>query len=240
MYMLYHNNKVPCPVKCYAHRDPHRATGNRNNTRPIGSEQENPVKMVKPPIKSDTAKQWMQLKVSLWDRPSIWRRLLVPADIKLPKLHAVLQASMGWTDSHLHRFSYEQTNYEPAFQMEEAWDPDESQDEAKVRLSAVLNREGDWLLYQYDFGDNWEHEVRVEKLLPAPPSRARQAVCLAGARACPPEDCGGISGYERMLKILAHPKHREHDETLQWLGESFDPVVFDIARVNTALRKLKI
>jgi len=111
-------------------------------------------------------------------------------------------------------------------------DPDESQDEAKVRLSDVLHRERDWLLYEYDFGDSWEHEVRVEKILPAPPVGVRKAACLGGARACPPEDCGGIPGYERLLKILANPKHPEHDETLEWIGESPDPATFDSARVD--------
>jgi hypothetical protein len=195
--------------------------------------------MAKRSLKPDPAGTLMQLKVSLWDRPSIWRRLLVPADIRLPKLHTALQVSMGWTDSHLHRFQYEQVNYEPAFQLEEAWEPDKSQDEAKVRLVDVVNRVGDWLLYEYDFGDGWEHEVRVEKIAPAPSSGARRVICLGGSRACPPEDCGGVYGYTRMLKVIANPKHREHTETRQWLGRSFDPAAFAVAPVNAALLRLK-
>jgi hypothetical protein len=182
----------------------------------------------------------MQLKVTLWgSRPVIWRRLLVPAEIKLSKLHVVLQMSMGWEESHLHCFRYEHLTFAPKASRQ-LGDPDESQDEAKVRLSDVLHREKDWLLYEYDFGDSWEHEVRVEKILPAPPAGARKAACLGGTRACPPEDCGGIHGYERLLKILANPKHPEHDETLEWIGESPDPATFDSARVDAALRKLKL
>jgi hypothetical protein len=96
------------------------------------------------------------------------------------------------------------------------------------------------MLYEYDFGDSWAHEVRVEKILPADPSSARRAVCLGGARACPPEDCGGIPGYDHLLKVIANPRHPEHGETLEWLGGRFDPAAFDAARVDAALLKLKL
>jgi hypothetical protein len=200
--------------------------------------------MAKSSIKANPSGTLLHLKVTLdGSRPAIWRRLLVPSDIKLSKLHDVLQISMGWDDGHLHCFRYEHMTYEPAAsrQMEGGvFDPDETQDEAKVRLIDVLNRENDWMHYEYDFGDSWEHEVRVEKIVPAGPGDARRAACLAGARACPPEDCGGIPGYERLLKVIANPKHPEHGETLEWLGERFDPAAFDPARIDAALGDLKV
>ena len=200
--------------------------------------------MAKHPIKTDPAGTLMQLKVTLaGSRPSIWRRLLVPSDIKLSKLHNVLQISMGWEDDHLHSFRHEDMTYEAAAHRKMGgglFAPDENQDEAKVGLVDLLASEGDWLVYEYDFGDGWEHEVRVEKIVPVGAAGARKAICLAGARACPPEDCGGLPGYDRLLKIIASPKHPEHRDTIEWLGERFDPEAFDAARVDAALLKLKV
>lgn len=185
----------------------------------------------------------MQLKVTLrGSRPAIWRRLLVPAEIKLSKLHTVLQTSMGWEECHLHSFRYEHMTYEPKAnrEMGGGFFERETQDEAKVRLVDLLNVEGDRLAYEYDFGDGWDHEVRVEKIVPVGLGGVRKAICLAGERACPPEDCGGLPGYDHLLEVMAHPKHPEHGEMLEWLGERFDPEAFDAARVDLALRKLKL
>jgi len=185
----------------------------------------------------------MLLKVTLrGSRPAIWRRLLVPSDIKLSKLHAVLQTSMGWGECHLHSFRHEHMTYEPKANREFGGGlfETETQDEAKVRLADLLTVIGDRLVYEYDFGDGWEHEVRVEKIVPVGAGGARKAICLAGARACPPEDCGGLPGYDHLLEVMANPKHPEHGEMLDWLGERFDPEAFDAARVDAALSKLKV
>ena len=126
--------------------------------------------MAKHPIKPEPAGTLLQLKVTLvGSRPSIWRRLLVPAEIKLSKLHTVLQISMGWEDCHLHSFHHEDTTYEPAAHRKmggSLFVPDENQDEAKVALAYLLQAEGDRLVYEYDFGDGWAHEVRMEKIVP--------------------------------------------------------------------------
>ena len=199
--------------------------------------------MAKRSIKPDPAGTLMQLKVTLEGRPSIWRRLLVPADIKLSKLHAVLQISMGWEESHLHCFRYEHMTYESAASREMeggVFDPDDTQDEAKVRLIDVVHREKDWMLYEYDFGDSWEHEVRVEKILPTEPGCVRR-VRLPGR--CPRLSARGLRrqhGYAHLLKVLANPTHPEHGETLEWLGERFDPAAFDAAQVDAVLLKLKL
>lgn len=175
-----------------------------------------------------------QLKITLqYILPPVWRRVEVPADIKLDKLHDVIQVAMGWTDSHMHAFYVDGESYGragPAL-------PD-MRDERKVRLDDLV-RKGDRLMYEYDFGDGWMHEIRVEKVLPAE-TGVRLPRCLAGERACPPDDCGGPPGYQNMLEILADPKDPEHEEMLEWAGEDFDPEAFDLDAVDKALRKLGI
>lgn len=179
--------------------------------------------------------QVYQLKITLRDsRPSIWRRVLVPADITLGKLHSVIQVAMGWDDSHLHQFLIDDEYYSRP-------DPEEleeSIDERRMRLSSVAPPLKRSFLYEYDFGDGWEHTVTVEKVLPREAGR-RYPVCLAGSRNCPPEDCGGIYGYMDMLKILANPKHEQYEDMIEWVGEDFDPERFDLEDTNAGLAKLR-
>lgn len=106
-----------------------------------------------------------------------------------------------------------------------------------MRLDQIVS-EGDKLIYEYDFGDGWEHKIRIEKILPAEKGK-RYPVCLAGKRACPPEDCGGPPGYERLLEVLRDPKHEEYEETLEWLGGPFDPEAFDVNEVNRMLKSVR-
>jgi hypothetical protein len=184
----------------------------------------------------------LQLKVTLLDlRPAIWRRLLVPAAIKLPKFHTVLQLAFGWTNSHLHAFRHGEDSYETDHRS--GWVPDlfndgSGHDEKKVRLGDLLQARGDWLLYEYDFGESWEHEVLIEKVLPG--TGTSHAVCLAGARAGPPEDCGGVPGYENVVTAMADPKHPEREELLEWLGAPYDAKAFDCPGLNRQLKRLKL
>lgn len=175
-----------------------------------------------------------QLKITLKDiRPPVWRRLQVSADIKLGKLHRVIQDAFGWTDSHLHAFTVAGETYgvpDPDF-------PGETRSERNVRLDSLVDA-GDRLMYEYDFGDGWRHEILIEKVLPAE-AGARYPRCLAGARACPPEDYGGPPGYEHMLEVLREPRHPERPDTLEWLGVEFDPEAFDLDEVNAVLRKIR-
>ena len=191
----------------------------------------------------DPARSVMQLKVTLrFSRPPIWRRLAVPADIKLPRLHEVLQSAFGWTNSHLHAFRVGQDHYEPPSPVDlggDIYGMEPRLDYRKVRLSDLLHAKGDRLVYEYDFGDSWEHEVRVEKILPAA-KRLDRAQCLAGALAGPPEDCGGIPGYYQLLETLADPKHPEHAHLKEWLGGDLDPTTFDAAAVNATLLTLRV
>ena len=170
-----------------------------------------------------------QLKVTLQGiRPQIWRRFQVTGDTTLPELHLILQVVMGWENYHLHQFSIGGP------------DPDfgsETKNDHKVTLRQLVPQEKTRFAYEYDFGDSWEHEILVEKILPRKP-RARYPVCVAGKRACPPEDCGGIWGYPEFLKAIRNRRHPEHREMLEWIGGSFDPEAFDLKEINRALRAI--
>jgi hypothetical protein len=172
-----------------------------------------------------------QLKVTLKGvRPPIWRRLLVPGNVTLARLHRILQVAMGWEDYHLYRFEVGGASFgepDPEFD-------DDMRSARRVHLKEVAPAAGSRLLYEYDFGDGWEHRIVVEKILP-PQRGVHLPVCLAGKRACPPEDCGGVWGYADLLAALADPAHPEHEAMLRWVGGPFDPEAFDLEAVNEAL-----
>lgn len=165
--------------------------------------------------------------------PVVWRRLLVPGSARLDKLHLMLQAAMGWTNSHLHCFRVGDLTYGTQFDD----NPLDELDEGEVSVTQLLRDERRFL-YEYDFGDSWEHDVVVEDR-----SNLRLglkfAVCLDGQNACPPEDCGGVPGYRAMLQSLDDPADEEHESYLTWLGGAFDPTHFDLAEANAALQRVR-
>jgi hypothetical protein len=166
------------------------------------------------------------------EHPPVWRRLVVPAGIRLDRLHQVIQAVMGWENYHMHVFSDGRAQYGRP-------DPElEFRDERKATLRDLLPREGGRARYTYDFGDDWEHEVVVEKVLAVEPGMA-YPVCVAGESACPPEDCGGAWGYAHLREVLADPTHEEHDDLLAWSGlekgADVDPSSFEVEQANRAL-----
>ncbi|MDI6853866.1 MAG: plasmid pRiA4b ORF-3 family protein [Deltaproteobacteria bacterium] len=181
-----------------------------------------------------------RLKVTLkGSRPPIWRRLEVPGDITLAKLHKILQIAMGWTDTHLHSFKIGETHYEePDPDIDPEFSPYDKKNEKKFKLQEVAGREKMKFLYEYDFGDGWEHEILVEKILPMT-DETRHPVCLKGAKACPPEDIGGIWGYYKFLEIMQNPEHPEHENMMEWVGGHFDPDEFDLDEINKLLKKIK-
>lgn len=181
--------------------------------------------------------QVYQIKVTLCDsQPPIWRRIQVRSDTTLGRFHKILQCVMGWEDAHLHQFVIRGEQYGTPDQDEEGLR--KTRDERKYKLSELVAGEGEELLYNYDFGDCWQHVLAVEKTL-SPDEHARYPVCLAGERACPPEDVGGIPGYEDFLEAINDPKHPEHEEYLEWIGGEFDPDAFDLDKVNRRLRALQ-
>lgn len=175
-----------------------------------------------------------QLRVSLIDiEPLIWRRLLVPQDVTLPRLHTILQITMGWSDSHLHRFNVGDIRFgEPD---EDSWSS--TIDHRRITLNQIAPRMGSTFIYEYDFGDSWEHLVDVEQELPRESSAGAVPRCLGGERSCSPEDCGGPSGYGRIVEAIRDPHHLEHDEYLDWAGEQFDPEAFTVDGVNRLLAR---
>ncbi len=174
------------------------------------------------------------LRVELADvEPPVWRRIEVASTSTLAQLHGILQAAMGWTNSHLHEFVAGGKRYGRP-------DPEDAGDapidERKVRLEALLTRAGQKLAYVYDFGDGWEHTIEVESIARQAPERACPAV-TAGAGACPPEDVGGPEGYRECLEALADPRHERHAEMREWIGGEFDPAAFDLRAVNRKLQR---
>jgi hypothetical protein len=162
--------------------------------------------------------------------PEIWRQLLVPAEVSLAVLHEVIQVAFGWQNSHLHDFFVGSVR----FGMADVEDEIFCVDEFAAPLGAVAGV-GTSFLYRYDFGDDWEHDVTVKAI-----SDGADEVfsCIGGARACPPEDCGGPPGYANLLEILNDPSHAEHQETKTWAGRRFDPEKFDATAVNRKLGAL--
>jgi len=182
-----------------------------------------------------------QLTISLLDsNPKIWRNVLVSGNVRLKKLHHVIQAVMPWTNSHLHQFVFPDAIYsDPLFGIGEELEVD-VQDEAHVTLRRVARNYGCVFLYHYDLGDDWRHLVQVDYIADDDPSYPGHPVCLRGEFACPPEDCGGIIGYYReFLPAFLDPEHEEGLETMVWAGENFDPEMFDLDAANERLKALR-
>jgi hypothetical protein len=154
------------------------------------------------------------IKVTLLGtRPLIWRRFLVESDITLGQLHSTLQIVMGWTNSHLHQFMLHNRKQAD-----------------RAKLGDLIGSPGLKLLYEYDFGDGWQHELLLEEIL-----NADEPKCLAGARRCPPEDCGGPYGFQELLDALNDTSHPEHESLCGWLEDGFDPQDFSAEEVNRRL-----
>lgn len=172
-----------------------------------------------------------ELRVTLRHiEPSIWRALSVPADLPLGALHEILQTAFGWTNCHLHDFRVGDIRFGMADTEDEMFCVDEN----AAPLGAVAH-EGSKLVYLYDFGDDWEHDIAVERVIQGGDGAIR---CTGGARACPPEDCGGPHGYAHLLEVLATPKDEEHAAMKRWAPRGFAPEKFDAAAVNKKLATL--
>jgi hypothetical protein len=193
-----------------------------------------PAKLPTKRKKSNGPAPAYQIKVGLRGaKPPIWRRLLVPGDITLNRLHQTILTAFGWHGGHLHVFDTAYGQFGHA-------DRDLGhRSDRSVTLEQVAPAVKDKLRYTYDFGDDWEHDILVEKTTPADPAVAYPA-CVGGRRAAPPDDCGGIWGYQDLIEVLADPSHPEHQERLEWLGlddaRQFAPDAFDLDQVNRRLR----
>ena len=177
----------------------------------------------------------LQLHIELrGSKPKIWRRVLVPETITLAKLHGVIQAVFGWSGGHLHEFNVGEERFgtpDPEYDA-----PGEVRNERTTRLASALGA-ARTMNYVYDFGDNWQHRIKVEKTLAADP-HIELPLCIDGANATPPDDCGGIYGYYGFVAALGDPNHPEHREMSEWIGRPWDVTEFDIDRANSWLREL--
>jgi hypothetical protein len=180
-----------------------------------------------------------RLKVTLRHvKPPVWRRIEVRSTTKLSDFAAMLEGVVGWHGGHLHLF---ETRDRREFGVPDPdFDPDfdlgpPMEDEARHRVVDVLPTAGAKLRFDYDFGDGWEHDVVAEAIVPAT-SGIEYPRCIGGKRACPPEDCGGPSGYANLLEALADPGHERHADVTEWLGDEFDPDDFDAEEMTEAMR----
>lgn len=164
--------------------------------------------------------------------PPIWRRIEVPEKYTLWDLHVALQSSMGWLDSHLHAFYVKNENGD----MDAYGTPTEDimndiKPDWKYKMKRFLNKKNKEVQYMYDFGDSWEHIILLEEVKPADPDRV-YPVCTDGAGKCPPEDVGGVSGYEHFVEIMKDANHKKHKNMSAWYGGEYDPEHFDISDIK--------
>jgi hypothetical protein len=204
-----------------------------------------------------------ELKITLrGSKPPIWRRVAVPSDIRLSDLHYVIQIVMGWENSHLHQFTFPDNRPKPTreeineLRQTGRWDKleecmrrdhcisdirfelEDIEDEKKVKLSELAPAVKSKFVYEYDFGDGWDHNIEVVKIGP-PAEGTRYPVCLAGKFACPPEDCGGVWGYYEKLEILKNPKHKDYKDILGWMPPGFNPERLNLEAINAELAELR-
>ena len=179
--------------------------------------------------------QFYLLKIKLLDMPhAIWRRFVVPSNITLDQLHEVVQIVMGWHNSHLHVFIKGNQQYMSAMSLE-LGDENDSLLEDDYTLESLAPKKGAKIRYCYDFGDDWLHEIVVENVNYEDPAQSHPIYCVAGEKACPPEDCGGVYGYLDFCDAIADPKHPEHRNLKEWFGGKYDPNHFDLDAVNKRL-----
>jgi integrase len=191
-------------------------------------------RVASPAVPTPPGQPVLELLVELRDvEPRVWRRLLVPGSVRLDKLHRMLQAAMGWEDCHLHSFEIDGARYGTQF---DEYPEAELQEKSFTVIGAVGSSRR--FAYEYDFGDDWEHDISVEATWRMPIG-LKLAVCLDGANACPPEDCGGAPGYEDLLRVLADPTHADHEHMRGWVGGPFDPHEFVLPLANARLQTVR-
>lgn len=176
-----------------------------------------------------------QLKITLEGiRPAIWRRVIVPGNLNLARLHHVIQDAMGWEDCHLHEFVAGKRRFGP--DTEDGSFGMSQEDEKQYTLERLFAGKGRFR-YVYDMGDSWRHEILVEKVTEVDQAIAPR--CLAGERACPPEDCGGAWGYQELLDALADTRNARHEELREWAGDDWTPEAFDVDAADRLVARHK-
>jgi hypothetical protein len=172
-----------------------------------------------------------ELKITLRNiNPPIWRQLLIYGSTTLHGLHGAIQESFGWQNYHLYEFQLGSRRFETPEQEEAT-----GEDATEILLMDLELKAGTTLTYLYDFGDDWHHDIEVIAVRQHEEGM-EYPFCIDGARAGPPEDCGGPYAYQEFLDILADPKHSEYRERREWAGPHFQPEIFDIRATNRVLQ----
>lgn len=182
----------------------------------------------------------LQFKIQLANvKPAVWRRVAVPSNFSFDKFHWVIQAAFGWHGYHLYQFSPGGYDSYPIIGIPHEDYDEEFVDSMKLKLVKIFDSVGQIFVYNYDFGDDWEHKITLEAISTI---KSTKAALLAGKGACPPEDCGGPHGYAEMLKIINTPQHPEQKEMLEWLGmedgKTWNPSFFDVATAHNRVIKV--
>jgi hypothetical protein len=182
-----------------------------------------------------------QFKIQLKniDDPLVWRRVVVPEQFAFLRFHKVIQAAFGWEDDHMFQFSPKGYASEPVIGMEDDHADYDIFDAKKIKLSEIFTHSRQKYTYIYDFGDDWIHEIKLEKMQE---EKMLRATCIDGDGACPPEDCGGPWGYANLKEILKDKAHPEHRDMKAWLGlgprKNWDATAFDLVKTNQRVSKV--
>ena len=224
-----------------------KATSAKTTKKSTTTAKKATTKTISKTVKADI--KIYQLKITLKGvRPPIWRRVLVKSNTTFDQLHFIIQRSMDWGGFHLYGWEVKGREYTGQntifaelgfFEEEEATDTDHEFDEKEIG-AIIGDNEKTKFIYIYDFGDNWEHEILVEEILPVDPKIKKYPVCITGKRAAPPDDCGGSWGYQTLLEILKDPEHPEYEEYMDWLEEDFDPEYCNLEEINIRLKALDL
>ena len=180
-----------------------------------------------------------QLRIALpYIEPAIWRRLEVSGEVTFRALHGAIQVAMGWEDCHLWAFYVGDTEISPESEHSPFPGVPRARSADKFTLNEILAKRRIKFRYEYDMGDSWLHEIEVEKV-GFVEKGVQYPRCTGGARACPPEDCGGFPGYMNILEAISDPRHPEREELLEWVGEEWNPEACDLDAVNRRLQPRK-
>lgn len=181
----------------------------------------------------------LHIKLAHIHNPPVWRRLTVPGQFTFDALHYVIQAAFGWENAHLYLFSEKGHGSDEIIKEPYDDEDDRVKDSYEIELSQVLNKIKQKYMYIYDFGDDWMHNITVEKI---EDTEASKADCTAGKGTCPPEDCGGPMGYEYLKEILSNPRHKEYKERREWLGlkrgQKWNADAFDLEKAKAAVSNI--
>ncbi len=176
-------------------------------------------------------------------KPPVWRKVLVPEDFTFSKFHAIIQTAFGWEDAHVYEFSPSGWGSSPTIgsQFEKYFGDGAEEDSDKVKLKDIFKKEKQTFLYIYDFGDEWRHKITLEKITD---EKLKHASCVDGKGACPPEDCGGVWGYQDFLETISNPKHPEHKDMLAWVdleeGQKWEEIhAFNLEAANKQVQEVK-